>query len=109
MRGTSNGYVSADFVTRTGTVVRQSANAEQLEEIKNRMRVGEDLSDINYLDLVSFEELQVEDVEPLTLQATDFLDSVRTGAPPEVDAEAGSAAVRTAERIIESAGLTAGV
>ena len=102
-------YVSADFVTRTGTVVRQSANAEQLDEIKNRMRAGEDLSDINYLDLVSFEELQVEDVEPLTLQATDFLDSVRTGAPPEVDAEAGSAAVRTAERIIESAGLTAGV
>lgn len=102
-------YVSADFVTRTGTVVRQSANAEQLEEIKARMRAGEDLSDVNYLDLVSFEELQVEDVEPLTLQAKDFLDAVRTGSAPEVDAEAGSAAVRTAERIIESAGLAAGV
>ncbi len=100
-------YVSADFVTRTGTVVRQSANASQLDEIRSRLRAGEDLSSVNYLDLVSFEDLVVEDAEPLRLQAEDFLDSVRTGSRPEIDAEAGSAAVRTAERILEAAGITA--
>ena len=100
-------YVSADFVTRTGTVVRQSANASQLDEIRGRLRAGEDLSSVNYLDLVSFEDLVVEDAEPLLLQAEDFLNSVRTGSRPEIDAEAGSAAVRTAERILEAAGITA--
>ncbi|MDG2094044.1 MAG: Gfo/Idh/MocA family oxidoreductase [Phycisphaerales bacterium] len=100
-------YVSADFVTRTGTVVRQSANASQLDEIRGRLRAGEDLSSVNYLDLVSFEDLVVEDAEPLLLQAEDFLNSVRTGSRPEIDAEAGRAAVRTAERILEAAGITA--
>ncbi|MDG2422692.1 MAG: Gfo/Idh/MocA family oxidoreductase [Phycisphaerales bacterium] len=98
-------YVSADFVTRTGTVVRQSANASQLEDIRARLQQGEDLSDVNYLELVSFEELAVKDSEPLRLQAEDFLDAVRTGRRPEIDAEAGSAAVRTAERILEVAGI----
>ncbi|MCH2132704.1 MAG: Gfo/Idh/MocA family oxidoreductase [Phycisphaerales bacterium] len=102
-------YVSADFVTRTGTVVRRSANATQLDDIRSRLQAGEDLSDVNYLDLVSFEDLVVEDAEPLRLQAEDFLNSVRTGVRPDVDAEAGSAAVRTAERIIAAAGITAGV
>ena len=73
------------------------------------MRAGEDFSDVNYLELVTFEELVVEDGEPLLLQATDFLESVRTGSRPEIDAEAGSVAVRTAERIIEAAGISAGV
>lgn len=99
-------YVSADFVSRTGTVVRQSANATQLDDIRSRLRDGEDLSSVNYLDLVSFEDLVVEDAEPLKLQAEDFLDSVRTGRRPEIDAEAGRAAVRTAERILEAAGIS---
>ena len=98
-------YVSADFVSRTGTVVRQSANASQLDEIRGRLQAGEDLSGVNYLDLVSFDELVVEDAEPLRLQAEDFLDSIRTGRRPEIDAEAGRAAVRTAERILEAAGI----
>jgi hypothetical protein len=41
--------------------------------------------------------------DPLTLQFADFVRAVRTGEQPFVDAEAGSAAVRTAERIVEAA------
>ena len=47
--------------------------------------------------------MKVGDEDALTLQATDFLHSVRTGAPPEIDAEAGSMAIRTAERIVQTA------
>ena len=47
--------------------------------------------------------MKVGDGDALTLQATDFLNSVRTGSPPEIDAEAGSMAIRTAERIVEKA------
>ena len=96
-------YVSADFVKRAGTVIRKTANAEQLSDVRTRLAAGEDLSSINYLELVQVEELSVLDAEPLRLQIEDFLDAVRTGRRPDVDAEAGSAAVRTAERIIEAA------
>lgn len=96
-------YVSADFVARSGTVVRKTANAEQLAEVKRRLKAGEDLSGTNFLELVAIEALAVGSGEPLRLQLEDFLDAVRSGRRPEVDAEAGFAAVRTAARIVEAA------
>ena len=77
--------------------------ADQIVELRERLASGEDLSDLNYLDVIEFEDLQVDDREPLRLQAEDFLSAVRNGTPPEIDAEAGSLAVQVAERIIESA------
>ncbi|MHC5001500.1 MAG: Gfo/Idh/MocA family protein [Planctomycetota bacterium] len=96
-------YVSADFVAREGTVVHKNANAEQLADLRDRLRRGEDLSDVDYLELVRVEPLSVGEGEPLRLQIEDFLDAVRRGTPPAVDARAGFAAVRTAERIVEAA------
>ena len=40
--------------------------------------------------------------EPLKLQIEDFILSVRSGRRPTVDAQAGFAAVHTAERIVEA-------
>ncbi len=97
-------YVSADFVKRTGTVVRKTANAAQLADVRERLKSGEDLSNIDYLDLVKVDTLTIGDDEPLRRQIDDFLTAVRTGRRPEVDAKAGLAAVRTAERIVEAAG-----
>ena len=96
-------YVSADFVKRSGIVVRKTANADQLADVRSRLAAGEDLSSINYLDLVAVDTLDIGEEEPLRLQIEDFLSSVRTRARPAVDAQAGFAAVRTAERIMESA------
>jgi predicted dehydrogenase len=98
-----NVYVSADFVERKVKIIRKSANAAQLADLRTRLAAGEDLSDVNYLDLVQFEDLEVTDAEPLRLQAEDFLRSVRTGERPPVDAEAGSLAVTLAERIVQQA------
>jgi len=84
-------------------VIRKSANAEQIDELRNRLAAGEDLSGVNYLELVQFEDLEIIDAEPLRLQAEDFLNAVRTGERPLVDAEAGSLAVQVAERIVETA------
>ena len=69
----------------------------------SRLAAGEDLSSIDYVDLVEVEEPVVGDEDALTLQAKDFLHSVRTGEKPYIDAEAGSMAIRTAERIMEQA------
>jgi predicted dehydrogenase len=96
-------YISADFAERKGTVARKHANAAQLADIRQKIRDGKDLSDLNYLDLVNIEALEVENVEPLTLQIQDFLGAVREGRRPSVDARAGFAAVRTAERILDAA------
>lgn len=96
-------YLSADFVARKGTIVRKTANAAQLEEVRARLRAGDDLSQVDYLDLVEVDELNIGDGEPLRLQLDDFLTAVRTGQQPAVDARTGFAAVRTAERIVEAA------
>jgi predicted dehydrogenase len=96
-------YCSADFVARTGTVVRKTANETQLADVRERLRAGEDLSSINYLDHVKVESLAPGDGEPLKLQIDDFIEAVKTGRRPAVDANAGFAAVRTAERIVEAA------
>lgn len=96
-------YVSADFVNHKGTVIRKLANAEQLAEVRQRLAAGEDLSNIDYVDLVKVDELGVAETEPLRAQIDDFLAAVREGRRPTVDAEAGFAAVHTAERIMECA------
>ncbi|MSR29517.1 MAG: Gfo/Idh/MocA family oxidoreductase [Phycisphaerales bacterium] len=96
-------YVSADFGERRGTVVRKAVNAQQLAEIRERFRRGEDLSSLNYLELVKVEPLAVTAGEPLRLQLESFLGAVRGGGHPFVDAEAGFAAVRTAQRIVDAA------
>ena len=84
-------------------MVTKTANREQLDAIRGRLKDGEDLSGLNYLELVNVAPLAIGSDDPLTLQARDFLDAVRTGRRTEVDAEAGLAAVRTAERIVETA------
>jgi predicted dehydrogenase len=96
-------YISADFGERQVKVIRKNANSDSIADLRARLKAGEDLSNINYLDLVEFEELEIPDVEPLRAQAEAFINAVRTGETPFVDAKAGSAAVRTAERIVEAA------
>jgi predicted dehydrogenase len=96
-------YVSADFVQRKGTVVRKTANAQQLAMVRERLKAGEDLSSINYMELVAVDPLDIGDGEPLKLQIEDFLSAVRSSSKPMVDAQAGFAAVRTAERIVDAA------
>ena len=99
----SDAYMSADFVERKGTVIRKTANQEKLTSVKKSLKDGEDLSSVNWLDLVSVEPLDVKAGEPLKLQLEDFVDAIHTGRKPFADAEAGFAAVRTAERIVAAA------
>jgi predicted dehydrogenase len=74
-----------------------------MDQIRADLKAGKDLSSVNWLELVSMEPLQIDAGEPLKLQLQDFIDAIRTGRKPFVDAEAGFAAVRTAERIVAAA------
>lgn len=96
-------YLSADFVEKKGTLIRKTANASKIAEVRQQLKDGADLSSVNYLELVAVEPLDVQAGEPLKLQFEDFIAAVRAGRRPFVDAEDGFAAVRTAERIVQAA------
>jgi predicted dehydrogenase len=99
-----NAYVSMDYAKKSGVLIRKTANQIQMDEIRESLRNGADLSSLNYGNLVAIEELEVDDTtDQLEMEIGSFLDAVRTGERPPVDARAGFAAVRTAQRIMESA------
>ena len=82
--------------------MRKKANASTLADVRERLKAGDDLSSLNYLELIDMDNLAVGVGEPLKLQIEDFLSAIREDRHPQVDALAGFAAVRTAERIIAS-------
>jgi predicted dehydrogenase len=87
-------------------VARKTKNLNAIRDTVARIRAGEieDLSQINFPDLVSIEELEIDDIEPLRAELDSFVNAIRTGATPEVPAEDGLAAVETATRIVEAMG-----
>lgn len=97
-------YVSIDYQKRFGTVIHRSGNLAAIRDAVARLRSGEiqDLTQVNYADLVKIEELQIDDVEPLRAQLDAFVHSVTNATPPIVSAEDGLAAVEIARRIVGS-------
>ncbi|TVQ59047.1 MAG: gfo/Idh/MocA family oxidoreductase [Phycisphaerales bacterium] len=95
-------YVSIDYANKSGVLIRRTANQTQLDEVREALRTGHDLSSLDYSQLVALEPLSVDDAEPLRMQLEAFLKAVRTGSRPEIDAADGFANVRTAQRIVEA-------
>ena len=56
-------YISADFVKKQGTVVKKTANAAELAVVREQLKAGADLSDVNYLEMVNVESLDIGDEE----------------------------------------------
>ncbi len=98
-----NAYVKIDYATKKGTLIRRTANESQLKDVRELLRKGEDLTNLKWHELVNIEELEVDDAEPIVAEIENFVQAVRTGTRPEVDATAGLANVRTAQRIVDAA------
>jgi predicted dehydrogenase len=96
-------YVSADYAKKAGVIIRKTGNERQLREVRQQLQAGADLSDVAWEGLVHREELDIDDRDQLQLEIGEFLRTVREGTRPEIDARAGFAAVRTAERIVAAA------
>ncbi|MEM0984491.1 MAG: Gfo/Idh/MocA family oxidoreductase [Planctomycetota bacterium] len=97
-----SGYIKIDYAQKKGTAIHRTANEAQRREVADQLRQGVDLSDLDWSELVNIEPLDVEDADQLEMEIGAFLDAVRTGEAPPIDAEAGLANVRTAERIVAS-------
>ncbi len=99
-------YVNLDYQHRTGVVIRKSANEATLDEVRQQIATGTDLSTLDYSKLVAIEELRMDvpagEEDPLTAQLTSFLNAVARGVPPAVDGEAGQAAVAAAQRVVQA-------
>ncbi|HZW09633.1 MAG TPA: Gfo/Idh/MocA family oxidoreductase [Phycisphaerales bacterium] len=103
-----NAYIKIDYGNKTGTVIRRTANEIQMSEVREQLRRGEDLTDLKWSELVNIEPLTIDDAEPLLMELRGFIDAVRRGEHPPIDAEAGFANVRTAERIVRKVRETMG-
>lgn len=96
------GYIKIDYAAKKGTVIRRTANEIQRQEVVEQLRAGTDLSDLDWSELVNIEPLEIDDADQLELEIGSFLEAVRTGRRPPIDAEAGFVNVRTAQRIVET-------
>lgn len=95
-------YIKIDYGKKTGTLIRRVANEAQMGEVREQLANGLDLTSLKWDELVNIDELVVDDGEPIVKEIESFLDSVRSGRHPVIDAEAGLANVRTAQRIVEA-------
>jgi predicted dehydrogenase len=103
-----NAYIKIDYAKKSGTIIKRVANEVQMHEVREQVRSGVDLTDVNWHELVNYEPLVIDDAEPLLMEIRSFLDAVRTGNQPPIDANAGWVNVRTAERIVAEARATMG-
>jgi predicted dehydrogenase len=97
-----NAYIKIDYAAKKGTVIRRMANAIQMEEVREQLRRGVDLTSLKWQELVNIENLEIDDSEPILEEIKAFIHAVRTGERPEIDATAGFVNVRTAKRIVEA-------
>ena len=80
-----------------------------MNELREAITRGNDLTSLKWDQLVNVDDLVVDDAEPIVTEIKEFLDAVRTGRRPSIDAEAGFANVRTAERIVEECKRSMGI
>jgi predicted dehydrogenase len=103
-----NGYIKIDYAQKTGTIIRRTANEIQMREVREQLRTGADLTDMDWTELINIEPLEIDKGEPIVKEIEAFLEALRTGNQPAINAEAGFANVRTAERIVEAIALSVG-
>jgi predicted dehydrogenase len=101
-----NAYIKIDYGAKKGTMIRRTANELQMREMREQLAQGVDLTHLKWDQLVNIEQLAVDDAEPIVTEISAFMDAVRTGERPAIDAEAGFANVRTAQRIVDAIGRT---
>jgi predicted dehydrogenase len=99
-------YVSLDYQKKYGIVARRGGNVDAIRDAVKKIRTGEidDLSQLDFAELVNVEELQIDDVEPLRAELDSFIDAVTNGTKPAVSAEEGFAAVELATKIVAAIG-----
>lgn len=95
------GYASVDYQKKSGSVITKTANERELAHVRREIKEGRitELTQLNYPELVKYEDLKVVEAEPVKAELEDFLKAVRHRSAPHVTGEDGLAAVDLAVRI----------
>ena len=99
-----NAYVTVDYQKKQGAVITKTANEKEVERVRKEVREGRitDLMQLNYPELVKYEDLKIEDTEPVRAELESFAQAIRTRGEPEVTGEDGLVAVDIANKIAAS-------
>jgi predicted dehydrogenase len=100
----ADAYVSLDYQKRYGIVARRGENLGAIRDAVSRIRSGEinDISQLNFMDLVQVEELAIDEIDPLRAELESFIEAASGRCAPAVTAAQGLAAVELANRIVQS-------
>ena len=98
------GYLSLDYLKKTGTVIKAAPNVDVVEKVRELKKGRKlDLLKVNWTDMLHIEKLDIDDKEPLRVEQESFLNAVSNSShKPEVSAAEGLAAMECAEMILES-------
>ncbi len=100
-------YLSLDYLNKTGTMIRKTANIDMVKLIRQQQAAGSDqlnLLNLDWTKLIKVETLDIDDREPLRLEQEAFVQAINDGTRPEVSAEDAVAAMELAEKIVEQIG-----
>lgn len=98
-------FLSVDFFKKTGIVIKADENINIVKWINEQRDKGDfDFTKVNWPDMIQVEELKIDDKQPVQLQQEAFLRAVKDRSfRPEVSAEEGLAALKCAQKIMDSA------
>lgn len=99
-------YVTMDYQKKSVAVITKTANEAQLMYVRKEVAEGRitDLAQLNYQELVKYDDLKIVDIEPVRAELESFLRAVQTRGVPEVTGEDGLAAVDLASKITTAIG-----
>ncbi len=95
-------YVSLDYQKKYGICIRKGKNLQAIRDVVDKIRTGEidDISQVNYADLIEIQELNIDDTEPLRAELDAFVAAAREKRASPVPFEDGLRAVEIAEQIV---------
>jgi predicted dehydrogenase len=100
-----SGYIDLNYQTREGIVVHTGGeNGGAMAKVRAQLADDQDLSGLNYVDMVKVEKLSFDlpagEEDQLTAEQNNFLLAARGGGLAAVDGKAGLAAVDAAQRVV---------
>ncbi len=100
----ADAYVSLDYQKRYGLVARRTPNLSAIRKTVSQIRAGEleDITQLNFAELVQIEELEIDDVEPLRAELESFVEAAHNKSAPLVTGDDGLAAVELATKIVQA-------
>lgn len=97
-------YLSLDYAKRSGVLYRKSPKLTP-EYVRSMIDDPESITDLSVFgNLVTVENLSMEDHDQLTVELTDFLGAVRENRPPTVTGRDGYRAVEVALQVLTAIG-----